>query len=219
MFQIVDGLTNIAQYGALFIILLGVMWLIYGSYEANRRKSWRKLTGVDDWDFDITKFLKILTFTGFAVGIFCLIIGVATLILDLPPSKLYAIESGNEGRHLFTSIFLIILGLLTFMKPLNDLPIASIVGLLAASAVCILIAFLIPDTAVEFIGGYVNPKIVLIVIFLIIFAIVAVTVKFYTAGLMFLSKIISWPVLAIGISIFCFIHGFALLVLGVSIVG
>ena len=218
IFQIIESLELIAESAAIFLILLGVMWLVFGSYEANRRKGWRKLTGVDDWDFDITKILKILTFLGFIVGIVSLIIGFAGLILNVPPSKLYAVETGNY-RNLFTCVFLIILGILTFMKPLNDLPIASIIGFLAGTAICVGLAFIIPDGAVEWIGGYINPKILLIAIFLIIFAIVAITVKFYTAGLMFISKIISFPVLALIIAAFCFLQGFSLLAYGVSIVG
>ncbi|TFF89626.1 MAG: hypothetical protein EU548_07145 [Promethearchaeota archaeon] len=218
IFQIVEGLGVLAELAALFIVLLGVMWLIYAGYEANRRKSWKKLTGIDDWDFDVTKFLKLISFLGFFLGIFCIIVGTGSLILDLPPSKAYAAEVGNQ-RSLFTAIFLIVLGILTFMKPLNDIPISSIIGLLAASAVCILIAVLIPDSAVKFIGGLIDidPKWLLIIIFIVIFSVVGITVKFYTAGLMFVSKIISWPPFAFIIAVFCFIQGGALLVMGVSI--
>ncbi len=216
--DVVDGfLRPIASFAGVFVIFLGIMWFIYASYEANRRKSWRKLTKVDDWDFDITKFLKILTLLGFAVGIFSIITGISGLILDEAPSVAYRAETG-ESRNLFTCIFLISLGVLTFMKPLNDLPIASVIGILAGSAICILIAIVIPDRAVEFIGGYVNPKIVLIVVFFIIFTIVAITVKFYTAGLMFVSKVISWPPLAFIVAIFCFAQGFSLVVMGISLI-
>ena len=217
-----DSIVNVfleplSQLAALFLILLGVIWIIYGLHEGLRRKSFRKLTKVEDWDFDITKFLKILTLLGFVVGIFSIITGVGALILNLPPSIAYATTTANE-RNFFTCILLIVLGFFTFMKPLNDLPIASMVGLAAATLVTVVIAMLIPDIAVELIENFIDPKIVLIVLFLIIFAIVAVTVKFYTAGLMFLSKIISWPPIAFVVAIFCFIQGFALVIFGVSLI-
>lgn len=216
LFQVVEGLTALSAFGALFMVLLGVMWVIYGAYEANRRKSWRKLTKVDDWDFPITTFLRIISLLGFVVGILCIIVGAGSLILDLPPSELYGLKIAAE-RNLFTGIFLIVLGFITFIKPLNDIPIASGIGLLAATGVCLLIVFLIPDVAVQFIALYVNPKIVLIVTFIIIFAIVAITVKFYTAGLMFISKIISWPPFAFILAAFCIIQGGSLLLTGASL--
>ena len=212
-----DFLTPLGQFAAFFLVILGFFWLVFAGYEANRRKSWRKLTNIDDWDFAITAFLKILTYCGFIVGIISIIIGAAGLILDLPPSIAYEVTSGNEGVHMFTSIFLVVLGILTFLKPLNDLPIASVAALLVSTAVCIAIALLIPEKAVEIVGGFVDPRIVLVIIFAILFAIVGLTVKFYIAGLMALSKIISWPPLAFIVSIVCFIQGFALLVLGSSL--
>jgi len=57
----------------------------------------------------------------------------------------------------------------------------------------------------------------LIVIFLIIFAITAITVKFYTAIFMGISKIISWPPFAFIAAVFCFVQGIMLVALGTSI--
>ncbi len=209
-----DFLEPLALMAAFFLIILGIMWGIYASYEANRRKSWRKLTGVDDWDFDITKFLKVLTFLGFIVGIFSILTGAAGLILDMPPSIAYSTTTANEVNY-FTSIFLIFFGILTLMKPLNDLPIASIIGFAVSTLITVAVL-----AGIMYLGISISTTIavILIVLFLIIFGIVAVTIKFYTAGLMFLSKIISWPPIAIVLVIFCFIQGFVLLVLGTSIV-
>jgi hypothetical protein len=211
-----EYLITFAGFAGFFMLLLGIMWFINASYEANRRKSWRKLTGVDDWDFDITKILRLMTYYGFIVGILCILAGAIGLILNVPPSIAYAATTGNE-RNIFTSIFLIIFGFFAFMKPLNDLPISSMVGLFVATAVTLVIAFLIPDSAVELIGEFVNPKIVLIVIFFIIFTVVAITVKFYTAGLMAASKFISWMPIAFIVSVVSFIQAFMLLVLGLSL--
>ena len=214
--MVVEELTSFAGYAGFFMLLLGIMWFINAAYEANRRESWRQLTGVDDWNFDLTKVLRVLTYCGFTVGILCIIAGAVGLILNVAPSIAYAATTGDE-RNVFTSVFLIIFGFFAFMKPLNDLPISSMAGLLVASAVTLAIAFLIPDSAVDLIEQVVNPKYVLITIFIIIFFVVAGTVKFYTAGLMAASKFISWAPIAFIVAIISFIQAFMLLVMGTSL--
>ena len=215
MVEWVDGFFKpLAEYAWLMMVILGIMWLIYAAYEANRRETWRKLTKIDDWDFNITPFLKLLTYVGFIVGILSIFCGSSGLILNLPPSTKYATETANSV-NIFTSIFLIIFGLLTFFKPLNDLPISSIIGLAAASLVTAIIIWVIMALGVSI---STTIAVALIVIFLIIFAITAITVKFYTALFMSISKIISWPPFAFIIAVFCVIQGLLLVLLGISIV-
>ncbi|MFX1481409.1 MAG: hypothetical protein ACFFCI_25295, partial [Promethearchaeota archaeon] len=156
-------------------------------------------------------------YLGFVVGLLCIVSGVSGLMFDISPSVAYA--NFEDGRNLFTSILLIVVGILTFVKPANDLPLASIVGMLVATLVVILLALLIPQTVIDLIAVFINPKILLAIVFIIIFAIVALTAKFYTAGFMAVSKAISWPPLAIIVALFCFIQGFLLVVIGVSISG
>jgi len=207
----------LSAMSALFIVILGAIWLVYTFHEATRRKGFLKKK-VEDWDVDITGILKILSLSGLIIGILAIIAGVGSLILDEAPSLAYQAIAGVNERNMFTSVFLIVLGLLTFLKPLNDVPVAGVIGLLASSFICILISFMIPDNIVQFIGGYINPKILMAVLFIIIFAIVAITVKFWTSGLMWISKMISWPPLAFIIAIFCFIQGGLLLTMGISII-
>ena len=214
MVEWVDGIFKpLAEYAWLIMVLLGIMWLIYAAYEANRRETWRKLTKIDDWEFNITPFLKLLTYVGFVMGILSIFSGATGLILNIPPSTEYA-KTANSV-NLFTSIFLIIFGLLTFFKPLNDLPIPSIIGLAAASLITAIIIWVI--VALD-ISVSTTIAIVLIVIFLIIFTITAIIVKFYTALFMSISKIISWPPFAFIIAVFCVIQGLLLVLLGISIV-
>ena len=205
-----------ASLGGFFVLLLGAYWLISSLHEANRRKSFRKLLDIEEWDLTVTAFLKIFTGLGFLIGILSIISGAAGLILDEAPSIAYASQTA-ANRNLFTSIFLIVLGILTFLRPLNDIPIASILGLLVGSAITILTVVFVPDAAVEVIANFVNPKIFLIVLFIIIFIVVALTVKFYTAGIMFFSKLVAWPPIAMILSLFCFVQGFMLLALGISL--
>lgn len=206
----------LAQFAGFFTLILGIMWLVYAFYETKRRGSFKERK-VEDWNFDITKFLKFITYLGIVVGIFSLISGIGGLILDQPPSTAFA--SNSPHKSLFTSVFLIIVGILTLLKPLNDLPISSVLGILLASVVVIILALSIPDEVVEVIAVFINPKLLLIIVFIVVFAIVALTVKFYIGALMAISKAISWPPLAFILGAFCLLQGFLLLVIGVSITG
>ncbi|MFX1569570.1 MAG: hypothetical protein ACFFCV_14510 [Promethearchaeota archaeon] len=210
-------LKPLGKLGGWIMLLLGIIWLIFAAYETSRRKSFKKRK-IEAWDFDVTKFLKALTYIGFIVGLLAIISGFSGLMFDIPPSVAYATTTENS-RNLFTSILLIIFGILTFVKPANDLPLASIIGVLAATLVIIIIALAIPQQLVDVIAVFINPKIVLAIVFLIIFAIVALTAKFYVKVFMTISKAISWPPLAVIITIFCFLQGFLLLAVGVSISG
>ncbi|MBA7676684.1 hypothetical protein ES703_84928 [subsurface metagenome] len=193
------------------------MWLVYAVYETKRRGSVKKRK-VEDWNFDITKFLKFLTYLGIVIGIFGLLSGVGGLILDQAPSVAYAANT-QDAKSLFTSTFLIILGTLTLLKPLNDLPISSVIGILLASIVVVIASMAIPDHVVQVIAVYINPKVLLVIVFILVFAFVALTVKFYIGALMSISKAISWPIFAFIIAAFCILQGFLLLVIGVSITG
>lgn len=207
-------LIPLAEIAGFFVLILGIMWLIYGIYEAKRRGSVKERK-IEDWDFKLTKCFKVLTYLGFLVGILSILSGVAGLLYNRPPSV--AFQSGEVS--IFTSVFLIILGILTFLKPMNDIPISSVVGLLAGTAVVAIIVMALPGEAYIIIGIFMNPTLFFVILFIIVFAIVALTAKFYIGTLMAISKIISWPVIALIIAGFCILQGFLLLVVGVSITG
>ena len=207
---------TISQLGALFMLLLGIIWVIYGIYETRRRGSFKKRK-TEDWDFKITKFLKALTYVGFIVGILSLISGVGALMYNEPPSKLYGEITGYH-RNILTCIILLLLGFVTFLKPANDLPMATIIGLLIALSFTFLIAMMIPENVKVAIDQFVNYKVVIGILFLILFAIAALIAKFYTAGFMFLSKIFSWPPVAIIVAALCLLQGTLLLTMGISLI-
>jgi len=216
-FDFTEGfLRPLAEFAGFFTLILGVMWLVYAIYEAKRRGSVKERK-VEEWNFDVTAFLKFFTYFGILIGILSLLSGVGGLILNQPPSRAFAFN--NPNASIFTSVFLIILGMLTLLKPLNDLPISSVIGILLASIVVVVVAFSIPDQVVQLIAVFIDPRLLLVIIFIIVFAIVALTVKFYIGTLMAISKAISWPVLAFIIAAFCILQGFLLLVIGVSITG
>ena len=222
-FDFTEGfLRPLAEFAGFFTLILGVMWLVYAIYEAKRRGSVKKRK-VEDWNFDVTKLLKFLTYFGIIIGILSILSGVGGLILNQPPSRAFAynleVNLEDPQASLFASIFLIILGVFTLLKPLNDLPISSVIGILLASIVVVIASAAIPDQVVQIIAVFIDPKLLLIIIFVIVFAFIALTVKFYIGVLMGISKAISWPVLAFIVAGFCILQGFLLLVIGTSITG
>ena len=215
IFQFKEGfLVPLAEMAAFWVLILGVMWIIYGIYEAKRRGSVKERK-VEDWDFKLTKFLKVLTYLGMVIGVLALLSGVSGLMYNIPPTSTFP----TMQVSIFTSVLLIILGILTFLKPMNDIPIASVIGLLAGSAVVAIIVMTLPADAYTIIGIWIDPTVFFVILFIIVFAIVALTAKFYIGTLMGISKIISWPLFALIIGGFCLLQAFFLLVVGVSISG
>lgn len=199
------------------MLILGIIWAIYVAYETKRRGSF-KTRKSEDWDFKITKFLKGLTYLGFLVGLFSILTGAAELMFDRPPTNRYEDVTEN-AVNIFTALMLIILGILTFVKPGNDLPLASLFGLVTASAVIIIITLVLPPEVEQVIGAFINFRLFLFIVFIIIFALIALIIKFYTSGFMAVSKALSWPPLAVIVAGFCFLQAVLLLVFGVSISG
>jgi hypothetical protein len=104
-----------------------------------------------------------------------------------------------------------------FFKPVKDLPLTSILGLIAGSAMVFILALLVPDSAVEWIAGWINPKLLLIIIFIFVTALVAFVAKFFIKIPQMISKFLSWPPVAFVIMIFGFVQGILLWGFGISI--
>jgi hypothetical protein len=207
----------VPESAAIMMVLSGVMALSWIGYERKRRGSFlkRKIEAV----FNVTWFLKIISFLGLILGVFVIWSGVASLILDIPPSFKYDDVYPGEGANHFTSIFLIFIGIAMFFKPISDLPLASILGLIIGSAVALIVALLVPDWAVQLIGNVINPKWILIAIFAIVAIVVALTARFYLKTLQRISKFLSWPPIAFVVMVFCFVQGLSLWLTGYSIFG
>jgi len=212
----------VAESAAIMMVLSGVMAITWLGFERKRRGSFLKKKSQEE-EINITKILRGLSYIGLILGIFVIWSGVMSLILDISPSFEYAslnpgADGTGEANH-FTSIFLIVIGIVMFFKPISDLPLSSIIGLLAGTATAFIIALLVPDWAVGLIAGVINPKWLLVIIFIIVTVIVGLAAKFYIGTLQKISKFLSWPPIALIIMIFCFIQGFALWIWGVSIFG
>jgi hypothetical protein len=213
--DIIAGFFNwVAESAAIMMVLSGAMAITWLGYERKRRGSFTKRKA--EGEFAVTKFLRGLSYLGLILGIFVIWSGIMGLILDIPPSFKYDEVNPGLGANHFTCIFLIIIGIAMFFKPISDLPLSSILGLLAGTATAFIISLIIPDPVAELVGTKII-KWTLVIIFIIVTVVVGLTAKFYIGTLQKISKFLSWPPIAFIIVIFCLVQGFALWIFGVSI--
>ncbi|MFX1454749.1 MAG: hypothetical protein ACFFDB_05180 [Promethearchaeota archaeon] len=214
---IISGFFNwVAESAAIMMVLSGFMAITWFGYERKRRGSITKRKAEEE--FDVTKFLRGLSYIGLILGVFVVWSGVVSLIMNIPPSHQYQVVTENASNH-FTSIYLIIIGIAMFFKPISDLPLSSILGLIAGTVTAFIIALLVPDSVVTLIGGIINPKWLIVIIFIIVSVVVALTAKFYIGTLQKISKFLSWPPIALIIVIFSLVQGFSIWIFGFSIFG
>ena len=207
----------VSESAGIFVLISGVIAFSWLGFERKRRGSFfkRKSESESTISKSLRVILRIISYTGVIVGILNIWAGSMGLILDIPPSFKYG-DITPHADH-FTCIFLIVVGIAMIFKPVNDWPLASILGLLAGTAVAVILALLIPDSVVEFIAYWINPKLLLIILFIVVFAIVALTAKFYIGMLQAISKFLSWPPVAFVIMVFGFVQGILLWGFGISI--
>jgi hypothetical protein len=204
----------VAQSAAIMMVLSGAMAITWFGYERKRRGSFTKRKAEVE-KFDITKFLRGMSYLGLVLGVLVIWSGVMGLILNIPPSFQYRDITGNEANH-FTCIFLIGIGIAMFFKPISDLPLSSILGLIAGLATAFILALVIPDSVTNLLGTSVV-KWALVIIFIIVTIVVGLTAKFYIGTLQKISKFMSWPPIAFIIMVFCLVQGFCLWIGGFSI--
>jgi len=218
IFQI-EFFNWVAQSAGVMVFISAFIALTWLGYERKRRGSFTRRKpseGEEKTKLNLSSFLKILSYLGIVVGILDIWAGAMGLILDIPPSFRFAAITENGADH-FTCIFLIVIGIAMLFKPVNDMPLASIIGILAGSAAALALVLFVPDSAVEIIAYWINPKLGLIIVFIVVTAIVALTAKFYIGILQAISKFLSWPPIAFLIMMFCFVQGILLWGFGMSI--
>jgi len=206
--------TWVSESAGIFVLISGVIALSWLGFERKRRGSFFGKSKAEKTSV-VSTLLRIISYFGVVVGILNIWAGAMGLILDIPPSFKYGAVT-PQADH-FTCIFLIVVGIAMFFKPINDLPLASILGLLAGSATAIILALLVPDSAVKLIAYLINPKLLLIIIFVVVTAIVALTAKFSIGLLQTISKFISWAPITFVIMVFGFVQGILLWGFGISI--
>ena len=219
IFQIEGFFNWVAQSAGVMVFISAFIALTWLGYERKRRGSFTRRKSSEEGEdkkFDLSRFLKILSYLGIVVGILDVWAGAMDLILDIPPSFRFAAITENGADH-FTCIFLIVIGIAMLFKPVNDMPLASIIGILAGTAAAGALVIFVPDSAVIWISDWINPKLGLAIVFIIVTAIVALTAKFYIGILQKISKFLSWPPVAFLIMLFCFVQGILLWGFGMSI--
>ena len=184
---VVSITTNLGA--GILLVVCGAVWVLDTIYEAKRREGILKRD--DNWDFDVTTLLKILSLIACASGIVFATVGILGYISHSIPKTL-------------TCTSLIILGILTLLKPVNDLPIASVLALLITSALTAVIVGIVSFFEVSL---STQTGIILVIILVVVFIVSLAIAKFWLAGPELVSKIVSWPVISIIGAVYCFILG------------
>ncbi len=217
----VVGFFNwVSESAGIFVLISGIVALSWLGFETKRRGSFFSRKSDDEKSSTLSKFLRIslrvISYSGVIVGILNIWAGAMGLILDIPPSFAYRDVTANQADH-FTCIFLIIVGIAMLFKPVKDLPLTSMLSLIAASATVFILALLVPDSVVTFITPWINPKLLLIIIFIIVTVLVAFVAKFFIKIPQMISKFLSWPPIAFVIMVFALVQGILLWGFGISI--
>jgi hypothetical protein len=211
-------LTWVSESAGIFVFISGVIALTWVGFEGKRRGSFfkRKSDSESTISKSLRLVLRIISYSGVIVGILNIWAGSMGLILDKPPSFAYRDLTANNADH-FTCIFLIVVGIAMLFKPVKDLPLTSMISLIAASATVFILALLVPDSVVTFITPWINPKLLLIIIFITVTVLVAFVAKFFIKIPQIISKFLSWPPIAFVIMVFALVQGILLWGFGISI--
>lgn len=197
------------QSAAWLLIVAGLMALTWLGYERKRKMGFIR-SKKEDWEeTEVSKFLRGLSYLGILIGILLIWAAVIGMLNGIAPSFKFAAVTKND-YDLLTSLSLIILGLAMFMKPINDLPWAGIIGLAAGVASGVLIALSIPPELMV----YPNTKWIVLGIGIAIATIVGLALKFWIGSIQLVSKIFSYPPIALIIAVYCIVQGIMVLTLG-----
>ncbi len=209
-----------AAWLLLFTGIIAITWFIAESKErAGIVKTKQKSYLENDKLKNVRKALSII---GLVWGIIIIISAVVGLIRDIPPSYAYAYNLGCpdpvecNGNNNFTSLSLILLGMICFLRPIRILPLHSVFGFIGGAIFTICLAIFVPVP--EIVSNWRYWKFAIIVIFFIVSALTAVALKMSIDTLVLISKIASWPPVTLIIVVFSIVQGVLLLTLGVSMI-
>ena len=137
----------VSESAGIFVLLSGIVAFSWFAFEWTRRGSFFKRKSESSSLSKLLRVvLRIISYSGVVIGILDVWAGTMGLIQDIPPSFAYGAITPHADH--FTCIFLIVVGIAMFFKPINDLPVASIVGLLAGTAAAAALAAFIPESVV-----------------------------------------------------------------------
>ncbi|MHA1392096.1 MAG: hypothetical protein ACTSRZ_01230 [Promethearchaeota archaeon] len=206
-----ENILNWFQNSAAWLLIFGgLMALTWLGYERKRKKGFIRIK-TEDWEeTDVTKFLRAMSYIGIILGIIMIWSAVVGMINDIPPSFKYADKFPGEGYDLVTSISLIIVGLVCFFKPINDLPWAGLIGLFAGIASGVIVTLSLPPELTA------NPdmKYYIIGFGILVATLVGVALKFWIGSIQMISRVLSYPPVALIVSAYCLVQGIMVLTLG-----
>jgi pimeloyl-ACP methyl ester carboxylesterase len=202
---------------AVMLVYCGIMALVWFFYEGVRRGFVKPKN--EAWERDkVSRILKIIIYIGILLGLISIITAIVTIVLEIPPSYAYRDNPGPHSRgntfDWLTSISLLVMGLAMFIKPLEDVPIATIIGLGAGAAVSLLLGLLLPAELMQ----NTVMKWILIGIFVIVTSAVGAMLKVWVDGIEFVAKVLSWPPVAILLAAYCLVQGFSVWIMGYSLI-
>ena len=198
------------------LIIGGVMAITWMGYETKRKQAFfKRRFKKEDWEeVEVSKFLKVLSFLGLALGVLFIWAAAVAGLNNIAPSTMYdtrfaPIGDGSPFDWL-TTISLLVVGIVMFLKPINDLPWAGMIGLLAGVGTAVLlIVFLPADWLVNE-----NVKWVVLGVGFALATLVGLSMKFWIGTLQSISRVLSYPPIALVVAIYCFVQGGLILLWG-----
>ncbi|MHA1230182.1 MAG: hypothetical protein ACTSRP_06955 [Candidatus Helarchaeota archaeon] len=118
--------------------------------------------------------------------------------------------SSPDSVHLSTIVLLIIVGLGLLLKPINDLPWAAIIGIIAGLIVISMLAFQMNFVLDFFAGLGFNPTWVMIIIFIIVLLICYTAFKLIEDIGKLMGKVLGWGPLQLVVMFLCIFEAFLL---------
>ncbi|MHA1313489.1 MAG: hypothetical protein ACTSSI_05430 [Candidatus Helarchaeota archaeon] len=170
-------------------------------------------TGIWLWDIIIRNpeeeeetpwYIKVIDYSGFFVG---LLILIPTGIIMLVSGDLVHFIYGPIHYDLFTKVLVLLVGLALFFKPLRDAPIATIIGLVGGAIVAFFVIIIVdtPLQVIAYFGGF-DIKWIYVIVFFIIFIVVALALKWAATVLQWIGKILGSKPASLVLAVICILQ-------------
>ncbi|MHA1110518.1 MAG: hypothetical protein ACTSRE_05410 [Promethearchaeota archaeon] len=199
------------------LIFGGIMAITWMGYETKRKQAFFKRNfKKEDWEeVEVSKFLKVLSYLGLVLGIILIWAAAVSAVNNIAPSNMYDTRFSiltNDGMPLdwLTTISCFVVGVVMFLKPINDLPWAGMIGLLAGAAIAVLLVIFVPK---EWLANQ-NAKWIILGVGFVVCTLVALAMKFWIGTLQTISRILSYPPIALVVALYCFVQGGLILLWG-----
>jgi hypothetical protein len=208
-------INALSDSGASILLVISIYTLIVVYAEMYRRGGFLYHKFESPVEPKLSWLVKFILYVGIFVGVFGIMVGVLTIWLSQPPSHAYLVKYGDHWDPL-TSVLLCVMGVILLFQPLKDVPWIALLGFVAGITAGILIVSVIPSSWLVYLQlqTNLNWQWLYIVIFLVIATLIGLAVKFWFTGLEMISKILSWPPIALILGIYCFIQALNLLLYG-----